>query len=84
MTGICDHWSVDPPENHFNPPNLPCERPRLFFELLTLLNFDFNADPDPALHSNADPDQFPNKCGSGSAILALVANTVTIPDPAFT
>jgi hypothetical protein len=32
--------------------------PRLHFEPLKLLNFDFNAnaDPDPALHSNADPD----------------------------
>jgi hypothetical protein len=29
-------------------------RPRLHFEPLKLLNFDFNADPDPALHSNAD------------------------------
>ncbi len=30
--------------------------PRLYFELLKLLNFDFNADADPAFHSHADPD----------------------------
>jgi hypothetical protein len=26
------------------------------FEHLKLLNFDFNADPDPAFDSNVDPD----------------------------
>jgi hypothetical protein len=31
--------------------------PLLHFELLKLLNFDFNADPDPAFQSTADPDQ---------------------------
>ncbi len=32
--------------------------PRLYFEPLKLLHFDFDAnpDPDPAVHSNADPD----------------------------
>ncbi len=30
--------------------------PRLYIEALKLLNFDFNAVPDPAVHSNADPD----------------------------
>ncbi len=30
--------------------------PLRHFELLKLLNFDFNADPDPAFHSNADLD----------------------------
>ncbi len=30
--------------------------PRLFFEPLKLLNFDFNADPVPAFHSNSDQD----------------------------
>jgi hypothetical protein len=35
--------------------------PPLHFESLKLLNFDFNADPDPdpAFHSNADPDPYP-------------------------
>ncbi len=45
---------------------LHCERPRLLFEPLKLLSFDFietpdpafycNVDPDPAFYSNADPD----------------------------
>jgi hypothetical protein len=30
--------------------------PRLYFEPLKLLNFHFNADPDPAFYSNANPD----------------------------
>jgi|688.fasta_scaffold757859_1 hypothetical protein len=30
--------------------------PRLYFELLKLFNFVFNADPDPDFNSNADPD----------------------------
>ncbi len=30
--------------------------PRLYVEPLKLMNFDFNADPDPAFHSSADPD----------------------------
>ncbi len=30
--------------------------PRLYFEPLKLMNFDFNADLDQAFHSNADPD----------------------------
>jgi hypothetical protein len=46
---ICDNWSTDPPELHFEPPGLHCE-------LLKFFIFDFNADPDPAFHSNADPD----------------------------
>ncbi len=29
--------------------------PRLHFKSLKLLNFDFDADPDPAFHSSADP-----------------------------
>ncbi len=33
--------------------------PRLYFEPLKLLSFDFNADPDPDFHSNADPDLCP-------------------------
>jgi hypothetical protein len=44
---ICDHWSTDPPGLH-------CERSRLHFEPLELLNFHFvaDADPDPPFHSN--------------------------------
>ncbi len=42
---------------------LHCERPRLYFEPLKLLNCDLNVDPDPA--SKID-------CGSGSATLGVV------------
>jgi hypothetical protein len=48
-------FNADP----FEPPGRPglyCERPRLYFEPLQLLNFDFNADPDPSFHF---------ECGSG-------------------
>ncbi len=43
---------------------LHCERPRLYFEPIKLLNSDLNVDPDPA--SKID-------CGSGSATLVGVA-----------
>jgi hypothetical protein len=51
--------------------------PLLHFEPLKLLNFDSNADPDPAFYSNADPDPAsrsnadPSGYGSGSAALQL-------------
>ncbi len=50
---------------------------RLYFEPLKLLNFDFYADPDPAFHSSADPDQNlaaknnADPCGSGSTSTTL-------------
>jgi hypothetical protein len=54
---ICDHWSTDPSGLHIEPPGLhTCKRPRLFIEPLKLLNFNFNAGPDPAFQSNTDPD----------------------------
>jgi hypothetical protein len=37
----CDHWSTNPPGHHFEPQLLRCEP-------LKFLNFDVNADPDPA------------------------------------
>ncbi len=44
----------------FEPSRLHCESVngalRLHFELLNLLNFDSNADLNPAFHSNAEPD----------------------------
>jgi hypothetical protein len=47
--------------------------PRLHFESLKLLNYDFNADPDPAFPSNVNPDpasrNYGDSCGSGSATL---------------
>jgi hypothetical protein len=57
--GICDRWSIDPPGIHIEPPDLHYERPLLFFEPLKLLNFYFNVGPDPAFHSNADPEPDP-------------------------
>jgi hypothetical protein len=47
-------------EIHFEPPSLHFDGPlRLYFEPLKLLNFDINRDPDPAFHSNANPDPVP-------------------------
>jgi hypothetical protein len=77
---ICAHWSIDPPRLHFELPGLLYERPRpspprLYFDPLKLLNFDFNADQDLAFHCNADPgpDQASknnaNLCQFGSATL---------------
>ncbi len=44
-------------EIHFEPPSLHFDGPsRLYFEPLKLLNFDSNRDPDPAFHSNSNPD----------------------------
>ncbi len=51
---ICDHWSVDRPGLHFEPPSLNFEPPGFYYKPLKILNFEFNADPDPALHSKAD------------------------------
>ncbi len=42
---ICNHWSAYALHGSIQP--------------LTILNFDFNADPDPAFHSNAGPDPDP-------------------------
>jgi hypothetical protein len=64
-------YSVDPPTLHFEPPGLRFEPPGvlcdssvhgplwLLFEPLMLLIFDLHANPypDPAFHSNADPEQ---------------------------
>jgi hypothetical protein len=52
---ICDHCYQ---ELYFEPPGLYCERPWLHFEPLKLLNFNFNADSEPALHLMRilDPD----------------------------
>ncbi len=56
---------------------LNCKPPRLHFESLKLLNSDFNVDPDPTFHFNADPDLDPaslnnsDQCGTGSATLIL-------------
>jgi hypothetical protein len=52
VTGIGDHWSIDPPGLHFERLSLHYERPRPSSSILNLqklLNFDFCADPDPVL-----------------------------------
>ncbi len=56
---------LDPdPATQINPDTEPCLHastvsihgpPRLHFEPLRLLNFDLNADPDPASQNNAEP-----------------------------
>ncbi len=47
----------------FEPPGLYCEHPRpsavLFWASKAFLNFDFNAYPNLAFNSNADPDPYP-------------------------
>jgi hypothetical protein len=62
---VCDHWSIDPPGLHFEPPCLHGVHGPLglCFEPLKLLNFNFKADPESK--NDADP------CGSGSATLVL-------------
>jgi hypothetical protein len=49
---ISDHWQ-DP---LFEPPRTHCERPRPRWLPPQLLNYYFDADPDPALDLVADPD----------------------------
>jgi hypothetical protein len=39
--------------------SLHSERPRHQFQLIKLLKFVFNGDPDPEFHSNTDPDAVP-------------------------
>jgi hypothetical protein len=45
-----------PPRLPSELPRLQCVRSRLHFEPLEILNLDFNADSDPAFHSNVDQD----------------------------
>ncbi len=33
VMGICDHWFIDPPQLHFEPPGLRCECTRLYIIL---------------------------------------------------
>ncbi len=59
VMAICNHWSTDPPRLHFEPPGLHLWASTVLHGLRAskeLLNFDFNADPDPVFHFNADPD----------------------------
>jgi hypothetical protein len=67
--GICAHSSIDTPGLYFEPSGIHCERPGihvsvygplgLYNEPPKLMNFDFNADPDPAFHTNGDPNPQP-------------------------
>jgi hypothetical protein len=56
MTGIYEHWSVD--LLAFTG-SLRLYFVIFNFEHLKLLNFDFNSDPDPTFHFNADPSLDP-------------------------
>jgi hypothetical protein len=40
--------------------------------------FDFNADPNPAFHSNADPYTASKKCGSGYETLPKTHIKITL------
>ncbi len=56
---ICDYWSTDSQRLHFEPSRLQRERPghpRLQYGTPQPLNFDNDADPDPACDFIADPD----------------------------
>ncbi len=73
---ICDHCSSDHPGLHFELHDFIVSvhgLPRLRFEAMKVLNFDFNADPDPAFHCNADqypaPKNNADPRGSGSSAL---------------
>ncbi len=50
---------------------------RLYFEPIKLLNFNSNADPDPAFNSNANPDagSSNNMDQCGSATLEVSADS---------
>jgi hypothetical protein len=58
--------------------------PWLLFEPLKLLHFDFNADPDPSFHSNADTNPDPasqnnwDPYGAGSVTLARTEEKKTV------
>ncbi len=75
---ISDYLSADPPRLHFEHQPIEYERPGHSGSILSLLNFDFDANPDPAFDSDADPvpgfhsDSDPNNADprrSGSATL---------------
>jgi hypothetical protein len=54
---ICDHWSTDTPRLYFIS-SRHSSIVSVHGSILSLLasEFDFNADPDPAFHSNTDSD----------------------------
>jgi hypothetical protein len=52
VMATCYHWSTDSILSR----HASNERQWLQYEPLKLMKFDFNADQDPASHSNADPD----------------------------
>jgi hypothetical protein len=67
-----DRWSIDPPGLHFDPPGLHCERRRLCFEPIKLLNLTLISDPDPASKNNADPS------GSATLLTTVCAKIIFI------
>ncbi len=63
LTEIFDHCSIGPSASILSfmaSIQSVYDPPRLYFEPQKFLNFDFNADPDPAFHSKANPDQDPD------------------------
>ncbi len=61
---ICDHSSTDTPGLYFERPGIHVSvygLPGLYviIDPPKLMTFDFNADPDPAFYSIADPDPQP-------------------------
>jgi hypothetical protein len=64
MMQICDHLTTDPPSFRLHASMLSLQTfilrvhglLRIHCDPRKFLNFDFNADPDPAFYSNADPD----------------------------
>jgi hypothetical protein len=77
---ICDHWSPGTLGLHFEPPALHCERPRLHFEPLKLLNDYFNADPDPVFHlmQILDPDVSPSPDPDPQPCKGAISGTIII------
>ncbi len=53
--------------------------PRLYFEPLKLLNFDINADPDPAIHCNVDPDPAFNSNAEPDSSITLIQIRIQLP-----
>jgi hypothetical protein len=82
---ICDHWSTDPPQLHFAPLRLHCERSRLSMVQFTASTAP-DPDPDPAFESGAvldpmfysyadlDSQNDADPCGSGSGCTTLLSS----------
>jgi hypothetical protein len=80
--GIGDHWSINLPGLCFEPSGLHSERPRLYFQPLKLLNFAFNADPDPIFPFITDSDPASKNNADSDLDPQLLAGKIpTFKDP---